>query len=116
MDNAAVRGLEGAAKLLLHFTDQIRRDATRYMSPTKGDNRTVTAPKEPLQQAYEACLARLSDAERDALVRILQKMSGSLDDGIRAHSHQKRANEYRSLSALSFGLRLRSWGESRPLG
>lgn len=57
-----------AAGLLLSFINQVRREATRYMSP---DPRS----KDPLQWAYEVRFSSLSDPDRREFVRVLQKMA-----------------------------------------
>jgi len=67
MDVGTEEDICAAAELLLTFIDQVRREATRYMSP---DARS----KDPLQWAYEVRLSGLSDPDRRELVRVLQKM------------------------------------------
>jgi hypothetical protein len=67
MGVGAEEHISAAAELFLSFVDQVRREATRHMSP---DPRA----KDPLQLAYEGRLSSLSDLDRRALVRVLQNM------------------------------------------
>jgi hypothetical protein len=68
MDVGTEEDIRAVAELLLSFMDQIRREATRYMSP---DARS----KDLLQWAYEVRLSSLSDPDRRELVRVLRQMA-----------------------------------------
>lgn len=68
MDVGTEENICAAAKLLLSLIDQVRREATCYMSPDPGS-------KDPLQWAYEVRLSSLSDPDRRELVRVLQKVA-----------------------------------------
>lgn len=69
MEVGAEYEVSAAAKLLLSFIDQVRRESTRYMSPD-------LCSTDPLQLAYEMHLSNLSDLDRRDLMRISGENGG----------------------------------------
>jgi hypothetical protein len=70
---------EAIALRLREFFQAAQRKANTSEFPTQVRTRPRTSwPKESILVTYEECLNKLTDAERDELDRMIQKMSGDL--------------------------------------
>lgn len=81
MTDVAGNSVEAVVNRLRDFTERVRREAIRYLEPAGHAASLSRSPKEPIQEAYEVCVGKLSDGDRAELVRIIEKMSSDLREG-----------------------------------
>jgi hypothetical protein len=69
--NKGSEDVGATAKLMTSFVDRVRRAAAHDITCESNQN--------PVQRVYEICLSKLSEEDRDELVRVINKLSRHLD-------------------------------------